>query len=154
MLLCNDEHGMSEGRVACVEISDEICIVPTRTPPVLRVFTDAIKVGRCKYAIRSHASCVGNVHWDAVTMNEGAARSLLGGLLASGWVVEQHAEDGPFADLVPKSEPSLNAVLSTLGYTTSPLEFQGKRILRDGAEVFAGTAGEVWEWLRKTGQIA
>ena len=28
-----------------------------------------------------------------------------------------------------------------------------RRILRDGGEVFRGTAGEVWAWLRETKQI-
>lgn len=53
---------------------------------------------------------------------------------------------------VPESMP-LNDVLAALGYTTAPLQFQGKSIIRNGVTVFAGTAGEVWAWLRETRQI-
>lgn len=57
--------------------------------------------------------------------------------------------------MMPVSEStSLNDVLEALGYTTAPLQFQGKRIIRDDVDVFAGTASEVWAWLRKTRQIA
>lgn len=51
---------------------------------------------------------------------------------------------------------SLNEVLDALGYRTAPPTKaiqQGKRILRRGEVVFEGTAGEVWTWLRKSGEI-
>lgn len=50
---------------------------------------------------------------------------------------------------------SLNAVLARLGYTTDPKSstLGGKRILRDGVEVYDGIADDVWKWLRRTGQI-
>lgn len=52
---------------------------------------------------------------------------------------------------------SLNQTLAALGYTTAPhrnAPAQGKAIYRDGVEVFAGTAGEVWAWLRANGEHA
>ncbi len=49
---------------------------------------------------------------------------------------------------------SINATLTCLGYTTAPGNYGRKRIMFMGAEVFAGTAGDVWAWLRETGAIS
>jgi len=47
--------------------------------------------------------------------------------------------------------PTLNQVLRALGYTTRPapnFNQYAKDILRGGAVVFTGCAGDVWAWLR------
>ena len=50
---------------------------------------------------------------------------------------------------------SLHDVLGALGYATRGVEFGKKAIVSaTGEKLFTGTAGEVWTWLRKTGQIA
>ena len=51
------------------------------------------------------------------------------------------------------AELPLTETLRLLGMTHEPvagLRYRAgtKRILRDGAEVFVGTAGDVWRWLR------
>lgn len=48
---------------------------------------------------------------------------------------------------------SLLETLERLGYTHEPAEHYAKRILGDGAEVYRGTAGQVWDWLRETGAL-
>jgi len=48
---------------------------------------------------------------------------------------------------------SLNQILSDLGYTTRRADgLYRKDILKDGAVVMTGTAGDVWAWLRTTKQ--
>lgn len=53
---------------------------------------------------------------------------------------------------------SLTDTLAALGYTherTPEAERTGRHFVRrGGVEVYAGRAGEVWIWLRRTGQIA
>jgi hypothetical protein len=50
---------------------------------------------------------------------------------------------------------SLNETLKSLGYYTIPVkgDWCAKHILFAGSVVFTGDAGEVWEWLRKSGLI-
>jgi len=51
---------------------------------------------------------------------------------------------------------TLNEVLDKLGYKAKKnhkMAAGGKFILKDGKTLFVGTAGEVWKWLRETGQI-
>lgn len=45
--------------------------------------------------------------------------------------------------------PSLNDVLTSLGYTTRPAAHQGAKDILDsaGQVLFTGRAWEVWEWL-------
>ena len=114
MFLCNDDHGMPTGRVEAVEISDEIRLVwPTERPPTLRVRERRFNVGRYHYAHFGHTTWVGNIFWDSVTMHVSEARMLIRNLLAAGWVVEEHAESGPFAHLIrgaiEKAEPAEGA---------------------------------------------
>ena len=47
------------------------------------------------------------------------------------------------------STETLNQKLAKLGYATEPSGFYRKRIMRDGHEVFEGTAHEVSEWLAR-----
>ena len=50
----------------------------------------------------------------------------------------------------------LNQQLSELGYTTESVKgwkLYSKASLKDGTEVFRGTAHDVWTWLRETEQI-
>ena len=104
--LCNDEHGLPEGHVGAVEILDEIRLAcPSNRPPVFRVFDEQIQVGRIRYPHLGWQSCVGNIFWDAGKMHVADARRLIRDLLARGWVVEEHAESGPFAHLVGRPAP-------------------------------------------------
>ena len=52
-------------------------------------------------------------------------------------------------------EPSLNEVLEKLGYRTEHAGFYRKHIInvRTNQCEFTGTAGAVWDWLRREGQI-
>lgn len=100
--LCNDEHGLPEGHIGAVEIHDEIRLTcPTDRPPVFRVLDKRLKVGRHYYAHLGWQTCVGNIFWDAGKMHVAEARRLIRDLIAKGWVVEEHAESGPFTHLVP-----------------------------------------------------
>jgi hypothetical protein len=49
---------------------------------------------------------------------------------------------------------TINEQLAALGYTTLPHSHGRKQVLRDGAVVITGTAGDVWAWLRTTGQVS
>lgn len=50
------------------------------------------------------------------------------------------------------SAPTLTEALAAAGYTHWPAPgVRRRRVMRDEVEVFAGTAGEVWEWLRTEG---
>lgn len=111
MLCCNDERGDSAGRVNHVEIGDEISLAwPTDRGRVMKWskvdqcgtswVIGGIQIGRRRYTCRGRNSCVGNIFWDATSMTLEEARRLVRDLIVSGWVVEQHADDGPFADLV------------------------------------------------------
>lgn len=45
--------------------------------------------------------------------------------------------------------PSLHEVLASVGFTSIPGDFGRRRIFdADAHEVFSGTAGETWQWLR------
>lgn len=50
---------------------------------------------------------------------------------------------------------SLNATLAALGYRTEPHRRAGAKAIIDsaGRTVFAGTAAEVWAWLREAGLL-
>ena len=104
MLCCNDEHGNFAGRVTWIDIADEIRIASTNTLGAYVAFWQGrhgleVKVIRRKFDCSQRMVCVGNVFWDSVAMSIETARELVTYLLASGWVVEEHAEEGPFADL-------------------------------------------------------
>lgn len=71
----------------------------------LRFDADSVKVGRHNWACRDRQVCVGNIFWDAVSMHADTASLLVADLIASGWTVEEHAEDGPFAKLVGEAGP-------------------------------------------------
>ena len=97
MLCCNDQHGMLHGRVEQVSVGDEIHLEVTGRAPTLRFEPEFIKVGRARFDCRSHQTWVGNVFWDAVSMDEVAAKRLVEHLLALGWGITEQACDGPFA---------------------------------------------------------
>lgn len=101
MFCCNDERGVFAGRVEQVSIGNEIELVwPGDRAPALRIFAGMLQVGRGKrYPFWDRRTCVGNIFWDSVKMDEGTARSLVEYLLAIGFAVELFAEDGPFTDL-------------------------------------------------------
>lgn len=65
--------------------------------------------------------------------------------------VGEIAEDGKWR---PAGDPTLHDVLLELGYVHSPATAPGKRNIYRGTELVKSsvTAGEVWKWLRKTGQ--
>lgn len=50
-------------------------------------------------------------------------------------------------------EPTLNEVLTSLGYRTEDAGHSRKNIIRDGTVCFTGRAHNVWAWLHETGQI-
>ena len=55
-----------------------------------------------------------------------------------------------------KADPTLNEKLAALGYSTRPVmnEAGVREVVRsDGSVAFMGRAGDVWRWLRNTGQI-
>lgn len=106
MLCCNDERGKFSGRVNEVDIADEIRIVCTKERGPTMAFLcsngetpDRVRVGTRIFACRDRDVWVGNVFWDATSMSLEVARELVSHLLANGWAVEEHAENGPFADL-------------------------------------------------------
>lgn len=106
MFYCNDERGHFTGRVEIVEIADEVRLVCQRArPPVIRFTLGDVQIGRRKYTCGARGYRVGNFFWDFASMRTGEARLLVRELLANGWSVEEHAEDGPFADLVRKATP-------------------------------------------------
>ena len=52
------------------------------------------------------------------------------------------------------AEKALNEVLRRLGYSTQKAKGMYKKsLIKDGEIKFTGDAGEVWEWLKKTGQV-
>lgn len=100
MFCCNDERGNHTGRVSEIEIGDEMRLAWTGSrPPAMRAVPSGVKIGRRVYECRGWSEWVGNVFWNAASMAEPQARQLIVDLLASGWVVEEHAADGPFARL-------------------------------------------------------
>lgn len=100
MFLCNNDHGLPTGGVECVEVTDEIKLTcQSVRPKTFRLSGRRLKVGRYHYEHLGSQSCVGNLYWDAATMHVAEARRLIRNLLADGWAVEEHAEEGPFAHL-------------------------------------------------------
>lgn len=98
--LCNNDNGLLSGHVECVEIHDEIRLVCQKPQPTrFWVGNKRIKVGRRFYPYLGWQTCVGNLYWDAFTMHVAEVRRLIRNLLADGWLVEEHAEEGPFAHL-------------------------------------------------------
>lgn len=97
---CNDDRGNHTARVTAIDFGDgDLHIAgPERT---MRLVTFGVRIGRRKYETSgAWMSGVGNIFWDATGMRIDAARLLASDLLASGWTVEEHTEDGPFADLL------------------------------------------------------
>lgn len=104
MLCCNDEHGGFAGRVTALEVEDEIRIVSVKLSGAALSFWIGrngleARIIRRKFDCFNRRVCVGNVFWDSVAMSIETARELVSYLLANGWDVEEHAEQGPFADL-------------------------------------------------------
>ena len=53
------------------------------------------------------------------------------------------------ADLFETRSLTLTEALAAAGYTHREAPgVRRRRVMRDGVEVFAGTAGEVWDWLK------
>lgn len=103
MLCCNDDRGNATGRVSELEVGDEIRIACTGNPPTMRLSAGSVKIGRVSYACRDHSTWVGNICWDAVTMDMDTVSLLLAALLKGDWAVEEYAEDGPFAKLAKEA---------------------------------------------------
>lgn len=99
MLCCNDDRGNPTGRVEEIQIGDEIKLVHPGRGITLHHQGTSTKIGRISYDSRNPATWVGNVFWDAVTMDADVAHILAQNLISSGWVIEEMAEDGPFAKL-------------------------------------------------------
>lgn len=107
MFCCNDERGQFAGQVEIVEVGGEARLVCQKPrPPTMKwhehpTYTN-VQVGRRSFACQngSRQVNVGNVFWDSASMTTTQARLLIAHLLETGWTVEEHAEDGPFADLV------------------------------------------------------
>lgn len=101
---CNDERGNPEGYVDNIDIVDEMRLYCRKAPPVLRRI-DAfgkVQVGRCTLRCGEWTPWFGNVFWDATTLSLTNARALVAYLLRHDWAIEEHAEDGPLADLVQR----------------------------------------------------
>lgn len=111
MLCCNDEHGHFAGRVCEVQVGDEIRIACTKERGPTMAFLcsdgetpDRVRVGACIFTCSGRNSWVGNVFWESTSMSLDTARLLVRELLGHGWAIEEHAEDGPFADLAATHE--------------------------------------------------
>jgi hypothetical protein len=107
MFCCNDERGAFAYRVEQVSIANELELVCSKERPPAMKWTERktytnVQIGRNAFSCSNRQTCVGNVFWDAAMMTLTQARLLVRHLLASGWSVEEHAEEGPFADLVPR----------------------------------------------------
>lgn len=101
MFCCNDERGNFTGRVVELDIADEVHLRCSndRGLSIRFLFPAGVKVGRRTFGGGDRQLWVGNVFWDSFSMTLGPARELVAYLIASGWVVEGAADDGPFADL-------------------------------------------------------
>lgn len=106
ILLCtNDDRGNLTERVEAIDIGEELRL---RGPSKVCRITGVgparrLRVGRRLFPCRGHAQWVGNIFWDATSMSTETTRELVKYLLASGWVVEEHTEDGPLADLIKEA---------------------------------------------------
>lgn len=110
MFCCNDERGMFAGHVEIVDVFDHARLVCQRERPpkmkwIERASYTSVKIGRRFFLCSGRQVNVGNRFWDSATMTTTQCALLLRHLLANGWSVEEHAEDGPFAGLLSK-EPS------------------------------------------------
>lgn len=101
MFLCNDERGNFTGRAEVVEIENEVKLVCQRERGVaMRYVPVGVKIGRWTYPCRDTSTWAGNVFWDSALLDASHARQLVARLLEGGWAVEEHAEEGPLADLL------------------------------------------------------
>jgi len=105
MFCCNDDYGGFSGRVEAVEIQDEIRLVCSKAAlPVMKWCEQSrytsVQIGRRSFPCHSRQVNVGNIFWDAASMTETQARTLVQHLLETGWTVEEHTEGGQFADLL------------------------------------------------------
>lgn len=101
MFCVNDDRGNPSGRVEEIDIGEEMRLSgPSRACRFEGVGADRrVRIGRRLFPCRGHAPWVGNIFWDATSMTLEPTRELVKYLLANGWVIEEHAEKGPLADL-------------------------------------------------------
>jgi hypothetical protein len=101
---CNDERGNHTAKVDAIDFGDSDLRI---TGPDLKMMLVqfGVRIGRRKYETSGMwVSGAGNIFWDATAMPLDAARLLASDLLASGWTVEEHTEEGPFACLLKTKE--------------------------------------------------
>ena len=101
---CNDERGNHTAKVDAIDFGDSDLRItgPGRT---MRLVQFGVRIGRRKYETSGvWVGGAGNICWDSTGMPLDAARLLASDLLASGWTVEEHTCDGPFADLLDAKE--------------------------------------------------
>ena len=105
LFCCNDLRGVFTGQVEIVEFADLLRLVCQKPrPPTMRMFDLDVKIGRHLWPCWDWQHQVGNVYWNAAKMKTGVARGLVVNLLRNGWTVEEWADAGPLADLVPRRE--------------------------------------------------
>lgn len=103
---CNDERGHDTQKVSAIDFGDQDLSITGPDRSFRRVMF-GVRIGRRKYETSGMwVGGVGNIFWDGSYMPLDAARLLVSDLLASGWQVEMHAEDSPFADLLTKERAS------------------------------------------------
>jgi hypothetical protein len=97
---CNDDRGNFVDKVCEVCIGEDIHLAGD--PLRMSWIDQHVKVGRRTFRCGPRQVWIGNVFWDGANMTKAWAIALVRYLIERGWVVEQYAEDGPFADLVPR----------------------------------------------------
>ena len=103
---CNDDHGLPLGTVSAIDVQDEIRIVAAMRESSFRRYSNRngnrLSVSRRHYDCGEWTSHAGNIFWDATTMANVVARSMLKYLIDEcGWAVEEYS-DGPYADLAKR----------------------------------------------------
>lgn len=101
---CNDERGNHTAKVDAIDFGDSDLRLtgPDRS---MRLVQFGVRIGRRKYETSGMwVSGAGNIFWDSTGMSLDVARLLASDLLTSGWTVEEHTIDGPFADLLKTEE--------------------------------------------------
>lgn len=64
-----------------------------------------VQFGRQRVIFTRWETCVGNVHWDRLTLPFAAARKVLAYAVKMGWQVTDATCDGPFADIIEPAKP-------------------------------------------------
>jgi hypothetical protein len=100
--LCNDDRGNFTERVSQVQIGEDVHLVCATRPPVMRWVEQHVQIGRRFFRCGPRQVWLGNVFWDGAALPKSWARELVAHLLSRGWLVEQHALEGPFADLLER----------------------------------------------------